>query len=59
AENGAPDPGARTGVFRLGGDVLLTGSEGKSAFSGAEYAIAFVDEIDNPTHHQARFTVGY
>ena len=59
AEFGAWVPGERTGTFRLGGDVLLSDAEGKSAISGADYAIAFVDEIEKPTHHQARFTVAY
>jgi putative NADH-flavin reductase len=26
---------------------------------GADYAIAFVDEIDNPRHHRALFTAAY
>ncbi|MBO4252295.1 NAD(P)-dependent oxidoreductase [Streptomyces griseorubiginosus] len=59
AEFGAHAPGERTGVFRLGGDVLLSDADGKSAISGADYAIAFVDEIEKPAHHRARFTVGY
>ena len=59
AEFGAHVPGERTGTFRLGGDVLLTDADGKSAISGADFAIAFVDEIDTPAHHRTRFTVGY
>jgi putative NADH-flavin reductase len=59
AEFGAHAPGERTGVFRLGGDVLLSGPDGRSTISGADYAIAFVDEIDKPAHHQARFSVAY
>lgn len=56
---GAFDPGERTGAFRTGGDVLLADAEGTSRISGADYAIAFVDEIDNPAHHRARFSVAY
>jgi putative NADH-flavin reductase len=59
AEFGAWVAGERTGTFRLGGDVLLSDADGKSFISGADYAIAFVDEIDKPAHHQARFSVAY
>ena len=51
--------GEKTGKFRLGTDVLVTDASGNSGISGADYAIAFADEIDNPAHHQARFTIGY
>ena len=59
AEFGAWAPGERTGAFRLGGDTLLADAEGKSFISGADYAIAFVDEIDTPAHRRSRFTVSY
>ncbi|OMC54281.1 NAD-dependent epimerase [Mycobacterium sp. IS-836] len=51
--------GERTGTFRVGEDVLLVDAEGNSHIGGADYAIAFVDEIDNPRHHRALFTVAY
>jgi putative NADH-flavin reductase len=51
--------GERTGIFRVGEDVLLVDADGNSRIGGADYAIAFVDEIDNPSHHRALFTVGY
>jgi uncharacterized protein len=51
--------GERTGVFRLGRDELLVGSDGKSWISYEDYAIALLDEIENPKHIQQRFTVGY
>jgi putative NADH-flavin reductase len=51
-------PGTRTGRFRVGDDVLLLGEDGQP-ISGADLAIAFADEIENPAHHRARFTVGY
>jgi len=51
--------GERTGTFRIGDDILLTNADGTSTISGADYAIAFVDEIERPAHHQKRFTVGY
>ena len=56
---GSWNPGERTGTFRLDTDVLVTDANGKSEISGADYAIAFVDEIEKPAHHQTRFTVGY
>jgi uncharacterized protein len=51
--------GERTGIFRVGEDVLLADAEGDSRIGGADYAIAFVDEIDNPSHHRALFTAAY
>ena len=51
--------GDRTGVFRLGGDHLLIGDDGKSRISYDDYAIAMFDEIEIPAHHRRRFTVGY
>lgn len=52
-------PGERTGHYRLGGDVLVTDADGKSYISGADFAIAVADEVENPKHHNVRFTVGY
>jgi putative NADH-flavin reductase len=52
-------PGERTGHFRIGGDQLLIGSDGKSAISMEDYAIAALDELEHPAHLRARFTVGY
>lgn len=51
--------GERTGHYRDGGDVLVRDAEGKSFISGADFAIAVVDEIERPAHHRQRFTVGY
>jgi hypothetical protein len=56
---GAEAPGERTGSFRTGDDVLLSDAQGGSTISGADYAIAFLDEIERPAHHRTRFTVGY
>ena len=52
-------PGERTGTFRLGKDDLLSDTEGKSHISYEDYAIALLDEIEQPKHSRARFTVGY
>jgi len=51
--------GERTGKFRLGRDDLLVGAEGKSWISFADFAIAFIDELEKPAHSRQRFTVGY
>jgi len=52
-------PGERTGKFRLAKDELLTDADGKSHISYEDYAIALVDEIEQPAHVRQRFTVGY
>ena len=59
ASFGSWNPGEKTGRFTLGTDVLVTDANGNSEISGADYATAFVDEIEKPAHHRARFTVGY
>lgn len=51
-------PGERTGTFRLGKDDLLA-TEAGSSISFEDYAIALVDELENPQNIRARFTVGY
>lgn len=56
---GAWEPGERTGSYRDGGDVVVVDADGKSYISGADYAIAVVDEIENSAHRRERFTVGY
>lgn len=50
--------GERTAKFRLGTDTLLTNDKG-SSISFEDYAIALADEVENPRHVRARFTVGY
>jgi hypothetical protein len=52
-------PGERTGKFRLGGDQLVTGTDGKSRISYDDYAIALVDELERGRHIRKRFTVAY
>ncbi|MBS3667583.1 MULTISPECIES: NAD(P)-dependent oxidoreductase [Halomonadaceae] len=52
-------PGERTGSFRLGGDTLLTDSEGNSRISVQDYAVAMIDELENPRHTNQRFCVAY
>ncbi len=52
-------PGERTGKFRKGQHHLLTAEDGKSSISYEDLAIAVVDELETPTVHGDRFTVGY
>ncbi|ALJ19647.1 NAD(P)-dependent oxidoreductase [Microbacterium sp. No. 7] len=56
---GAWNPGERTGSYRDGGDVLVVDEAGESFISGADLAVAVLDEIETPRHHRERFTVGY
>lgn len=52
------DPeGKRTGAYQAGKDNLLVNSKGESYISYADYAIAVLDEIENPQHIDERFTV--
>jgi NAD(P)H-binding len=53
------EPGERKGKFRLGKDDLITDAQGNSRISFEDYAIALVDELENPQHHRERFTIGY
>lgn len=52
-------PGERTGKFRLGGDSLLSDAEGNSRISVQDYAVAMIDELEEPRHGNRRFTVAY
>lgn len=52
-------PGERTGGYRIGGDDLLVGEDGKSRISTEDYAIALVDELERGAYRRRRFTVGY
>lgn len=56
---GSYAPGEATGSYRLGGDVLLADEAGQSFISGADLAVAIVDEIETPAHRRARFTAAY
>lgn len=56
---GSYAPGERTGKYRTGGEILLADEDGKSFISGDDYAIAFLDEIENPSHSRSRFGVAY
>ncbi|MEU3981611.1 NAD(P)H-binding protein [Streptomyces sp. NPDC026672] len=56
---GAWAAGERTGTYRLGGEVALFDAEGRSEISGADFALAVVDEIERHRHSRAHISVAY
>ncbi len=50
-------PGARSGSYRVGADALLMDGERPAGIAVADLAVAIVDEIEQPRHVRARFTV--
>jgi putative NADH-flavin reductase len=52
-------PGERTGRYRTTGDALLTDEQGNSTISYEDYAVALLDELENPKHVGRRFGVAY
>jgi putative NADH-flavin reductase len=52
-------PGERTGVFRTGADTLLADASGNSQISAEDYAIAFVDELEQGRFIRKIATVAY
>lgn len=52
-------PGETTGSYRLGGDELVTDADGNSEISGTDFALAYVDEIEQKAHPRQRFTVAH
>lgn len=49
--------GERTGRYLLAGEELTLNERGESIISYADYAIAIVDEAENPAHPQQRISV--
>jgi putative NADH-flavin reductase len=52
-------PGERTGVFRVGGSVVITDGNGDSAISMEDFAVAMIDELEMPEHINEQMTVAY
>lgn len=52
-------PGERTGVFRTGADTLLADANGDSRISAEDYAVAFVDELEQGRFIRQIATVAY
>lgn len=53
------EPGRRSGQFRIGLDRLVTDESGSSRISVEDYAVAMLDELDDPQFIGTRFTVAY
>lgn len=53
------EPGPRTGVFRVGGDVLLVDGEGVSRITVPDYAAGVVDQVEHPTVNRKQITLAY
>jgi len=49
----------RLGTFRTGTDQLIVDDRGESHIGFSDYAIAMVDELEQPKHSRARFTAAY
>jgi len=52
-------PGERTGRYRTTIDQFLTDEHGRSTISFEDYAVALLDELENPQHVARRFGVAY
>jgi putative NADH-flavin reductase len=52
------EPGTRTGTYRRGTDTLLTHADGTSRISVEDFAVAIVDELEDPMGTQL-FTVAH
>ncbi|OAJ54352.1 3-beta hydroxysteroid dehydrogenase [Paraburkholderia ginsengiterrae] len=52
-------PGERTGQFRTGANTLLADAEGNSRISAEDYAVAFVDELEQGRFIRQIATVAY
>lgn len=53
------EPGARTGEFRIADDDLIIDASGESEISIEDFAVAVINEAEDPQHVGARFTVAY
>lgn len=52
-------PGERIGTYRTTLDQFITDEHGHSRISYEDYAVALLDEIENPRHVGRRFGVAY
>ena len=51
--------GPRTGVYRIGGDLALEDSRGRTRLSRADFAVALIDEAERARHPRQRISVAY
>lgn len=60
APGGMIAPGARTGTFRTAGRDILAGPDGGMGnISAEDFAIAMLNEVENPKHFRTIFNVAY
>lgn len=52
-------PGERTGRFAIDTDHMVAGRDGNCRISREDFAVAIIDELENPKFIKQRFTVGY
>lgn len=52
-------PGDKTGQYRLGQDYLLADEDGRSRISTGDYAVAMLNEAEQPQHQNKRFSLAY
>lgn len=52
-------PGERSGRYRLGGEQVLNDEKGESRISAEDYAVAMLDEVEQPKLARRRVTVAY
>jgi len=52
-------PGERTGVFRVGGSVVIADTDGNSTISMEDFAVAMIDELEMPQYINQQMTVAY
>lgn len=55
----ALEPGRRTGRYRLGTDMLVTGPDGDARISLEDFAVAIMDEAESRSQAGRSFTVGW
>ncbi len=53
------EPGPRAGRYRVGTDQLILDASGQSRISIADYALAFVDELESGRHKRTRIGVAH
>jgi putative NADH-flavin reductase len=53
------EPGVKTGKFRIGKDNPVFDEHGVSRITYDDYAVALVDELEEPKFIKQRFTIGY
>ncbi len=56
---GSFNPGQALGKYRVSVDIALFDEQGRSDISGADFALAIVDEIEHPAHHQVNLSFAY